>query len=171
MKTKIIIILVVVILIALSVLAVKKHIDNSVVDKYGMVKTPEDDIILCRYSSGGGMDGSSESLEIRKSENGGTVITYDFTSLTSDKEISKSVEAPFTPLKEIRDICKKYRVFSWGKLKKSEEFILDAPVSSIYISTGEAEYSFSNMDEIPENARGITTEIYNIMESYTEGVD
>ena len=98
MKPKIIIILVVVILIALSVLAVKKHIDNSVVDKYGMVKTPEDDIILCRYSSGGGMDGSSESLEIRKSENGGTVITYDYTSLTSDKDISKSVEAPFTPV-------------------------------------------------------------------------
>lgn len=171
MKTKIIIILVVVILIALSALAVKKHIDNSVVDKYGMVKTPEDDIILCRYSSGGGMDGSSESLEIRQSENSGTVITYDYTSLTSDKEISKSVEAPFTPLKEIRDICKKYRVFFWGKLKKSEEFILDAPVSSIYISTGEVEYSFSNMDEIPENAWGITTEIYNIMESYIEGVD
>lgn len=171
MKTKIIIILAVVILTALSVLAVKKHIDNSVVDKYGMVKTPEDDIILCRYSSGGGMDGSSESLEIRKSENGGTVITYDYTSLTSDKDISKSVEAPFTALKEIRDICKKYRVFSWGELKKSEVFILDAPVSSIYISTGEKEYSFSDMDEIPENAWGITTEIYNIMKSYTEGVD
>lgn len=171
MKTKIIIIFVVVILIALSLLAVKKHIDNSVVDKYGMVKTPEDDIILCRYSSGGGMDGSNEILEIRQSENGGTVITYDYTSLTSDKEISKSVEAPFTPLKEIRDICKKYRIFSWGKLKKSEEFILDAPVSSIYIFTGEVEYSFSNTDEIPENAWGITTEIYNIMESYIEGVD
>ena len=171
MNTKIIIILVVVILTSLSVIAVKKHIDNSVVDKYGMVKTPEDDIILCRYSSGGGMDGSSESLEIRQSENGGTVITYDYTSLTSDKDISKSVEAPFTPLKEIRDICKKYRIFSWGKLKKSEEFILDAPVSSIYISTGEAEYSFSNMDEIPENAWGITTEIYNVMKSYIEGVD
>ena len=171
MKTKIIIILVVVILTALLVIAVKKHIDNSVVDKYGMVKTPENDIILCRYSSGGGMDGSSESLEIRQSEKGGTVVTYDYTSLTSDKDISKSVEAPFTPLKEIRDICKKYRVFSWGKLKKSEEFILDAPVSSIYISTGEAEYSFSNMDEIPENAWGITTEIYNVMKSYIEGVD
>jgi len=171
MKTKIIIILVVVILIALSVLAVKKHIDNSVVDKYGMVKTLEDDIILCRYSSGGGMDGSSESLEIRQSENGGTVITYDYTSITSDKDISKSVEAPFTPLKEIRDICKKYRVFSWGKLKKSEEFILDAPVSSIYISTGEVEYSFSDTDEIPENAWGITTEIYNVMKSYIKGVD
>ena len=171
MKTKIIIILAVVILTALSVLAVKKYMDSSVVDKYGMVKTPEDDIILCRYSSGGGMDGSSESLEIRKSENGGTVITYDYTSLTSDKDISKSVEAPFTALEEIRDICKKYRVFSWGELKKSEVFILDAPVSSIYISTGEKEYSFSNMDEIPENAWGITTEIYNIMKSYTEGVD
>lgn len=171
MKTKIIIILAVVILTALSVLAVKKYMDSSVVDKYGMVKTPEDDIILCRYSSGGGMDGSSESLEIRKSENGGTVITYDYTSLTSDKDISKSVEAPFTALEEIRDICKKYRVFSWGELKKSEVFILDAPVRSIYISTGEKEYSFSDMDEIPKNAWGITTEIYNIMKSYTEGVD
>lgn len=171
MKTKIIIILVVVILVALSVLAVKKYMDSSVVDKYGMVKTPEDDIILCRYSSGGGMDGSNEILEIRQSENGGTVITYEYTSLTSDKEISKSTEAPFTPLKEIRDICKKHRVFSWGELKKSEAFILDAPVSSIYISTGEVEYSFGNMDEIPENAWGITTEIYNIMESYIEGVD
>ena len=171
MKIKTIIILVVVILTALSVLAVKKYMDRSVVDKYGMVKTPEEDIILCRYSSGGGMDGSRETLEICKAENGSTIITYDYTSLTSDKEILKSVETPFTPLKEIRDICKKYRVFSWGKLKKSEEFILDAPVSSIYISTGEEEYSFSNVDEIPENAWGITTEICNVMKSYIEGVD
>ena len=106
MKIKTIIILVVVILTALSVLAVKKYMDRSVVDKYGMVKTPEEDIILCRYSSGGGMDGSRETLEICKAENGSTIITYDYTSLTSDKEILKSVETPFTPLKEIRDICK-----------------------------------------------------------------
>lgn len=171
MKLKIIIIFVVVILIALSAVALKKYMDNSVVDKYGMVKMPEDDIILCRYSSGGGMDGATETLEIRQAENGGTVITYEYTSLTSDKDISKSVEAPFTPLKEIREICKKYRIFSWGELKSSEEIILDAPVSSIYVSTGEQEYSYNSTAVLPEKAQGITTELYSVMKSYIEGVD
>ena len=171
MKTKILIALVVVLLIALSVFAIKKYMENSVLDKYGMVKTPEDDIILCRYSSGGGMDGSNEVLEIRQTESGGTEISYEYSSVTSDKEISKSVEAPFTPLQEIRAICKKYKVFSWGELKESEVFLLDAPISRIYISTGKEEYSFGTTDEIFEKARGIITELYNVMENYIEGVD
>ena len=46
MKTKIIIILVVVILVALSVLAVKKHMDSSVVDKYGMIREDEKTTVI-----------------------------------------------------------------------------------------------------------------------------
>ena len=171
MKTKIVIILVVVILVALSAFAIKKYIDNSLVDKYGMVKTPEEDIVLCRYSCGGGMEGSSETLEISVSENGSAVVTYEYTSLISDKVKKESAEVSFDAIKEIRDICKKHRIFSWGELKDSEVFLLDAPVTSVYISTGQESYSYNSNNKIPEYAYGITSELYNAMKKHLKGVD
>ena len=171
MKVKTVILLVVIFLAVISVMAVKKHIDNSVVDKYGMVKTPEEDIILCRYSCGGGMDGSSETLEISASENGSAVVSYEYTSLISDKVKKESAVVSFNAIKEIRDICKKHRIFSWGELKDSEILVLDAPVTSIYVSTGQESYSYSSNNEIPEYAYGITSELYNAMKKHLKGVD
>lgn len=171
MKTKTVIILIVVILMIFSLSAIKKYIDNSLVDKNGMVRTPEEEIVLCRYSCGGGMDGSSETLEIRMTESGNAVVTYDYSSVTSDKEISETAEVSADAIKEIRDICKKYRIFSWGELRQTEEMLLDAPITSVYVSTGEAEYSYSSNDIIPEYGMGITTELYNSMIKYIKGVD
>ncbi len=171
MKTKTVIILIVVILMIFSVSAIKKYVDNSVRDKYGMVRTPEEEIVLCRYSCGGGMDGSSETLEIRMTESGNAVVTYDYSSVTSDKEISETAEVSADAIKEIRDICKKYRIFSWGELRQTEEMLLDAPITSVYVSTGEAEYSYSSNNIIPEYGMGITTELYNSMIKHIKGVD
>ena len=171
MKTKTVIILIVVILMIFSVSAIKKYVDNSVRDKYGMVRTPEEEIVLCRYSCGGGMDGSSETLEIRMTESGNAVVTYDYSSVTSDKEVSEAAEVSADAIKEIRDICKKYSIFSWGELRQTEEMLLDAPITSVYVSTGEAEYSYSSNDIIPEYGMGITTELYNSMIKHIKGVD
>ena len=171
MKTKTVIILIVVILMILSLFAIKKYIDNSLVDKYGMVRTPEEEIVLCRYSCGGGMDGSSETLEIRMTESGNAVVTYDYSSVTSDKEISETAEVSADAIKEIRDICKKHSIFSWGELRKTEEILLDAPITSVYVSTDEYEYSYSSNDVIPEYGMGITTELYNSMIKHIKGVD
>ena len=171
MKAKIVMIPIVIILIFLSLFALKRYIDNSLVDKYGMVKTPEEDIILCRYSCGGGMDGSSETLEIRMTESGKAIVTYDYSSLTSDKEVSESAEVSADAITEIRDICKRYRIFSWGELRETEEMLLDAPVTSVYVTTGEDEYSYSSNDIIPEYGMGITNELYNSMIKHLEGVD
>ena len=171
MKTKTVIILIVVILMIFSLSAIKKYVDNSVRDKYGMVRTPEEEIVLCRYSCGGGMDGSSETLEIRMTESGKSVVTYDYSSVTSDKEISEAADVSADAITEIRDICKKYRIFSWGELRKTEEMLLDAPITSVYVSTGEAEYSYSSNDIIPEYGMGITTELYNSMIKHIKGVD
>ena len=171
MKTKTVIILIVVILMIFSLSAIKKYVDNSVRDKYGMVRTPEEEIVLCRYSSGGGMDGSSETLEIRMTESGNAVVTYDYSSVTSDKEISEAAEVSADAIAEIRDICKKYRIFSWGELRQTEEMLLDAPITSVYVSTGEAEYSYSSNNIIPEYGMGITTELYNSMIKHIKGVD
>ena len=171
MKTKTVIILIVVILMIFSLSAIKKYVDNSVRDKYGMVRTPEEEIVLCRYSCGGGMDGSSETLEIRMTESGKAVVTYDYSSVTSDKAISEAAEVSADAIKEIRDICKKYRIFSWGELRQTEEMLLDAPITSVYVTTGEAEYSYSSNDIIPEYGMGITTELYNSMIKHIKGVD
>ena len=144
---------------------------NIIVDKTGMVRTPEDDIILCRYSSGGGMEGSWETLEIRESENGTAVVTYEYSCITSDVEISESAEVSFEALSEIRAICKKHNIFSWGELKDSDVFLLDAPVTTITVSTGDISYSYNSNQEIPEKAYGITSELYNVMYNYLKGVD
>ena len=171
MKAKIVMIPIVIILIILSLFAIKKYVNNSVRDKYGMVRTPEEEIVLCRYSCGGGMDGSSETLEIRMTESGKAVVTYDYSSLTSDEEISEAAEVSADAITEIRDICKKYRIFSWGELRQTEEMLLDAPITSVYVTTGEDEYSYSSNDVIPEYGMGITTELYNSMKKHIKGVD
>lgn len=171
MKIKILIILAVVILLVLSVFVLKGIFGNIIVDKTGMVKVPEDNITICRYSSGGGMDGSWETLEIRESEKGGAVVTYEYSCMTSDEQFSESAEVPFNALKEIRVICKKHSIFSWGELKESDAFLLDAPVTTVYVSTGDTSYSYNSNQELPESAYGITTELYNVMKNYLKGVD
>ena len=117
------------------------------------------------------MDGSSETLEIRMTESGKAIVTYDYSSLTSDKEVSESAEVSADAITEIRDICKKYRIFSWGELRETEEMLLDAPITSVYVTTGEDEYSYSSNDIIPEYGMGITTELYNSMIKHIKGVD
>ncbi|MEE1320478.1 MAG: hypothetical protein UHM85_02960 [Acutalibacteraceae bacterium] len=47
MKTKLIIFLVLIILIVLSAFAVKRYIDNSVVDKHGMIRGDEKTTVIC----------------------------------------------------------------------------------------------------------------------------
>ena len=136
-----------------------------------MVRTPEDDIILCRYSNGGGMDGVYESIEIRESENGGAVITYEYMCHTADKDYTESAVVPYEVLSKIRAICKKHSIFSWGKLKDSEAILLDGPVTSVTVSTGDLSYTYNSNQEIPEYAYGITTELYNVMMNYLKGVD
>lgn len=162
---------IVIIVMILSLFTIKKYIDNSVLDKNGMVRSLEDDIVLCRYSCGGGMDGSSEMLEIRQSENGGAVVIYEYSCITSDEETSETAEVSDEALKEIREICKKHKIFSWGELSKTEEILLDAPVSGVYVSTGKEEYSYSSNNIIPEYATGITNELYNSMIKHIKGVD
>ena len=117
------------------------------------------------------MEGSSVILEISVAENGCAVVTYEYTSLTSDKVKKESAEVSFDAIKEIRDICKKHRIFSWGELKDSEILLLDAPVTSIYVSTGQESYSYNSNNEIPEYAYGITNELYNAMKKHLKGVD
>ncbi len=171
MKTKILIIIEVVILLVISVFILKGIFANTVVDKTGMVRSPEDEIVLCRYSSGGGMDGLWESLEIRESKNAVAIIFYEYSSMTSDKNFSQRVEVSVDVLNEIRSICKKYSIFSWGELKDSDELLLDAPVTTVYVSTGDISYSYNSNQEIPKYAYGITTELYDVMHNYLKGVD
>lgn len=149
----------------------KGFFGRTITDKTGMVRTPEDDIILCRYSSGGGMDGEYETLEICESENGGAVVTYECSRITTGEDYSESVEVPYEALSKIRAICKKHSIFSWGKLKDSEAILLDGPVTSVTVSAEDMSYTYNSNQEIPEYAYGITTELYNVMYNYLKGVD
>ena len=171
MKLRISVILGVILLVVFSLFNFKGLFGNIIVDKTGMVRFPEDDIILCRYSSGGGMEGESEILEIRESENGCAFVTYEYSCITTGEEYSKSAEVTYEALSEIRAICKKYKIFSWGELKDSEIIFLDGPVTSVTVSTGDTTYTYNSNQEIPENALGITSELYNVMNNYLKGVD
>lgn len=142
-----------------------------ITDKTGMVRFLEDDIVLCRYSISGGIEGEYEALEITEAENGGAVVTYEYSRITSGEEYTERVKVPFEALSRIRAVCKKYGIFSWGEIKDSEVFLLDAPVTIVYVSTGDVSFSYNSNQEVPEYACGITTELYNVMKEYIKGVD
>lgn len=171
MKTKILIVLAVVVLLVCSMFTLKVFFGKIITDKTGMVRVPEDDIIFCRYSFGGGMEGECGALEINVSENGGAVVTYKYSCITTGEKISERVEVPFEALSEIRAICKKYSIFSWGELKDSDVTLLDGSVTSVTVSTENISYTYNSNQEIPESAYGITTELYKVMNDYIKGVD
>ena len=170
MKTKILIILIIVILLVISVF-VFKGMSGIVVDKTGMVRNLEDDIVLIRYSTSGGMEGESECIELSLSEEGECSLSYSAASYTSDYEKEKTISVPLEAMNEIRRICKEYQIFSWGKLEKSDVLLLDAPVTTVMVSTGAESVSYRSDHELPESADGITSRIYKVLESYLEGVD
>lgn len=78
-------------------------------DKDGMVREISDTVTRCTYSSGGGMEGSYESLEISIRENGEVWLEYSSLPYIGAEEETVSHTVPAEAIEEIRSLCKKNR--------------------------------------------------------------
>lgn len=140
-------------------------------DKTGMVRDMSDTVISCSYNEGGGMDGGSMRMEISIKDDGAVWFDYYNCPYNGADEETISRKVTFDALEEIRTICKKRSVLTWGELPESELVLLDAPTTSITFIYGDNEfYSISSNKELPAKGEGIFSEIFNVLEKYkTQG--
>lgn len=139
-------------------------------DGTGMVKPLCYTITSCRYSTGGGMDGGSSSIEVYTGEDNKIYLSYYDCPYIGAAEKSYTIEVGTDAIDELRRAFYSRSFLSWGKLEKSELILLDAPQTVISVTYGEGEmYSVSDFDELPEDGKNIFTEIYSILNKYTKG--
>ena len=173
MKVAIIVICVGVLAVAAATAAGVWYFKKSVhvPDKTGMVRDMSDTVIACSYSEGGGMEGGSFRMEISIRDDGNVWFEYYNCPYNGADEEEFSHKVPFEAIEEIRALCKKSGVLSWGKLPQSELLLLDAPTTSVSFTFGDNEfYSVSSGSELPEKGSGLFTEIFNTLEKYkTQG--
>ena len=136
-------------------------------DKDGMVREISDTVTRCTYSSGGGMEGSYESLEISIRENGEVWLEYSSLPYIGAEEETVSHTVPAEAIEEIRSLCKKIGVLDWGELPDEELLLLDAPTTSVSFTYGDGEYySVSSNDKLPKKGAGFFSEVYSILFKY-----
>ena len=136
-------------------------------DKDGMVREISDTVTRCTYSSGGGMEGSYESLEISIRENGEVWLEYSRLPYIGAEEETVSHTVPAEAIEEIRSLCKKTGVLDWGELPDEELLLLDAPTTSVSFTYGDGEYySVSSNDKLPKKGAGFFSEVYSILFKY-----
>ncbi len=143
-----------------------------ILDGPGMVRPPCYTITSCRYYTGGGMDGGSNSVEVYTGEDNKIYLSYYDCPYIGAEEKSYTIEVGPMALTEIQQACYSRRLLSWGKLPKSELELLDAPQTTLSVTYGDNEhYTVSSDDELPEEGIGIFSEIYNIFKIYMQGDD
>lgn len=171
MKVAIIVILVGAVAIAAAVGVWYYKTKFYVPDKGGMEQDLSDTVISCSYSEGGGMDGGSLYMQISIKDNGEVWFEYSNRPYNGAEEEEISRKLPFEALEEIRAICKKIGVLTWGELPEGELMILDAPTTSISFVYGDNEfYSVNSNKELPQKGRGLFSEICETLEKYkTQG--
>ena len=141
--------------------------DHFILDGPGMVRDPHDYLTDCTYYNGGGMDGGSESIELRKQSDGTVIYNYWYCPYIGAQE--EHIENVYggEVFDKISEICKKTGVLSWGKLPKSELELLDAPTTSISFTvfgdSANGHYSVNSNDVLPESGEGLFTDIYNYL--------
>ena len=147
-----------------------KH--RHILDGPGMERPLCDTITSCRYYTGGGMDGGSSYIEVYTAEDNKVYLSYYDCPYIGAEEKSYSIEVGEDALNEIQQAFYNRRYLSWGKLPKSDLELLDAPQTTLSVTYADGEmYSVSSSDEIPGEGYKIFSEIYSILNLYTQGDD
>ena len=147
-----------------------KH--RHILDGPGMERPLCDTITSCRYYTGGGMDGGSTSIEVYTAEDNKVYLSYYDCPYIGAEEKSYTIEVGADALNEIQQTFYNREFLSWGKLPKSDLELLDAPQTTLSVTYADGEmYSVSSSDEIPGEGYKIFSEIYSILNLYTQGDD
>ena len=143
-------------------------------DKDGMVYSLTDTITYCRYESGGSMNGELTEAEIYVKDDGTVWFEYHYSyPVGIDKDdVNTEYQIDEKAIEDIRSICKKYGVLGWGKLKLSDDVVLDGATDTIAIRYSDREYySFNTGYKLPENGEKIFDEILNVIKQYNRQGD
>ena len=140
-------------------------------DKDGMEFVLYDTITSCRYESGGGMNGELTEAKIYMKDNGETWLDYHYCyPVGTDKEdINLEYQIAAEAINDVREICKKYGVLGWGKLKRSDIEVLDGATEVIALIFSDKEYYSVNSGlSLPDGGEKIFDEISEIINKYEE---
>ena len=174
MMVKKIVIAAVIILVIIGIIAaagyitavfMRRHKNDYILDGPGMERNPCDYIDGCSYYYGGGMDGSSEVVELKRLPDGTVLFTYSNCPYAgAEEEIIEKTITSDAVFDELKNICRRTRVLQWGDLEKDELIVLDAPSSSItFTYFGDITYTVHGDDLLPESGIGLFSEIYNYL--------
>ena len=169
MKGAIIVILVIAFILAVIVGVWYYKTKFYVPDKYGMLYSVTDTITYCQYESGGGMNGELTEAQIYIKDNGEVWLKYHYCYPVgidkSDEEAEYLISAK--AIEDISNICKKYGVLGWGKLKLSDIEVLDGATEEIALKYSDKEYySFNSGHKLPDGSEKIFDEISEIINQY-----
>lgn len=160
------------VLITAGAFVFERFKQRHILDGPGMVRPPCYTITSCRYYTGGGMDGGSNSVEVYTGEDNKVYLSYYDCPYNGAEEKSYTIEVGPGVLDEIQQALSARRFLSWGELPDSELILEDAPVTQLSVTYGDNEhYTVSSDDELPEDGIGVFSEIYNIFKMYMQGDD
>lgn len=143
-------------------------------DKNGMLYSLTDTVYSCYYESGGSMNGELTEARIFIKDNNEVWLEYHYRHpVGTDKEdINLEYRIDAKAIEDIREVCKKHGVLSWGKLKRSDVLVLDGATDKIALNYSDKEYYSVNSGlELPEGGEKIFDEIFETIKQYMQGDD
>ena len=167
-KIKIAIIIISVVAVTFAVAAGALHF------KKRMSYHQTDSITACYYESGGGMNGEYTSAKVFVRDNGEVWLKYNYRyPIGTDKpDIETEYRIDEEAIEKIREVCKKYGVLGWGKLKVSDMVVLDGATDVIELSFSDGSYYQVNTGlDLPDGGEKLFDEIFNIIKQYQQGDD
>ncbi len=156
-KIILLMLIVAVVIIAMVLVYIRNNRETMIIDGPGMINTREGLIESVSYSYSGGMTNESTYYNLTRTEDGGSLLEYEFNLPSSPDLISGSVKLEYDAFTEIRRICRETEcLLDVDKGKPYEFELLDGPTSSVtFILYGEGIYSFSSTYEYPEKCNNI----------------
>ena len=140
------------------------QIKNSIYDKTGMVNYREHELIEVQYYMGGGMDGAYLSMTLKHCDDT-FIYTYEEVTMLGQSPTIYSSTASNEDWEAIKRICIEKQALILGELEPDPlaMMILDAPSTHITFVLENDMISHSSNNLYPDFAKGIFSEIYNIL--------
>lgn len=133
-------------------------------------KTPKyEDLKGVRYFHGGGMEGTSHTVEVKIDEAGKTIICYDDSFSWNFPARIRIYEADPSLLEVLEDYVEEYNLSVWDELPESEYEVLDAPSTglSLYFAVPDKKFTESVHidydDEFPEGGYEVLNQFMKLI--------
>ena len=97
---------------------------------------------------------------------------YRYPVGTAEPDVETEYQIDAEAIENIREICKKYGVLGWGKLRCSNIVVLDGATDVINLSYSDGRYYRVNTGlDLPDGGEKIFDEIFSVIKHYKQGDD